>query len=228
MARVLIVEDEDRIASFIKKGFEANGYATTVVDDGLRATEEARDTAFDLMILDLGLPERDGLDVLADIRSRGEKMPVIILTAKGEVDTTVAGLEGGADDYMKKPFSFDELLARAKLRLRQAEEMTDSLITAGPLTLDLHRHQVIVGRDGSEKIELPGREFALAEVLFRNQGRILSRQDLLEAVWGQDADPSSKKLEVYVLYLRRKLGDEAIENIRGQGYRLRPDLVGVG
>ena len=222
MARVLIVEDEDRIASFIKKGFEANGYDTTVVDDGVRAADEARDTDFDLMILDLGLPERDGLDVLADIRSRGERMPVIILTAKGEVDTTIAGLEGGADDYMKKPFSFEELLARAKLRLRQAEG-ADSVIAAGPLTLDLHRHTVSMG---DETVDLPGREFALAEVLFRNQGQVLSRQELLEAVWGGDADPSSKKLEVYVLYLRRKLGDEVIENLRGQGYRLRPDLAG--
>ena len=222
MARVLIVEDEDRIASFIKKGFEANGFDTTVVDDGVRAADEARDTEFDLMILDLGLPERDGLDVLADIRSRGERMPVIILTAKGEVDTTIAGLEGGADDYMKKPFSFEELLARAKLRLRQAEG-ADSVITAGPLALDLHRHRVTMG---DETVELPGREFALAEVLFRNQGQVLSRQELLEAVWGGEGDPSSKKLEVYVLYLRRKLGDEVIENLRGQGYRLRPDLAG--
>ena len=223
MARVLIVEDEDRIASFIKKGFEANGFATTVVDDGLQAADQARDGEFDLMILDLGLPEKDGLEVLSDIRSRGERMPVIILTAKGEIDTTVAGLEGGADDYMKKPFSFEELLARARLRLRQAEG-ADSIITAGPLTLDLHRHSVTIGE---ETVELPGREFALAEVLFRNQGQVLSRQQLLEAVWGADADPSSKKLEVYVLYLRRKLGEEVIENIRGQGYRLRPDLVGA-
>lgn len=223
MARVLIVEDEERIASFIKKGFEANGFDTTIVDDGVRATHEARDSDFDLMILDLGLPEKDGLDVLADIRARGERMPVIILTAKGEVDTTVAGLEGGADDYMKKPFTFEELLARARLRLRQAEG-SDSVITAGPLTLDLHRHTVSIG---DLTVDLPGREFALAEVFFRNQDQILSRQDLLEAVWGQEADPSSKKLEVYVLYLRRKLGDEVIQNIRGQGYRLRPDLVGA-
>lgn len=224
MARVLIAEDEDRIASFIRKGFEANGFATTIVDDGARAVEEARDSRFDLLVLDLGLPEKDGLEVLSDMRARGERMPVIILTANEEVDTTVAGLEGGADDYMRKPFSFEELLARARLRIRQAEG-AETQLAAGPLTLDLHRHTVSMG---DETVELPGREFALAEVLFRHQGQVLSRQELLEAVWGRDADPASKKLEVYVLYLRRKLGDEVIENIRGQGYRLRPDLAGRG
>ncbi|MHB1924232.1 MAG: response regulator transcription factor [Acidimicrobiales bacterium] len=221
MTRILIAEDEDRIASFLRKGFEANGYSTEVVEDGLQAVELARDADFDLMVLDLGLPERSGLEVLSDIRARGEKMPVIILTARDEVDTTVAGLEGGADDYMKKPFSFEELLARTRLRLRQADEI-ESTITAGPLILDLHRHTVTLG---DEVIELPGREFALAEVLFRHQGDVLSRQALLEAVWGEEGDPGSKKLEVYVLYLRRKLGDGVIENLRGQGYRLRPDLV---
>jgi DNA-binding response OmpR family regulator len=223
MNRVLIAEDEERIASFIKKGFEANGFTTTVVDDGARAAQQARDADFDLMVLDLKLPEKNGLEVLADIRERGERIPVIILTANDEVDTTVAGLEGGADDYMRKPFSFDELLARAKLRLRQAEE-AETALHAGPMTLDLHRHTVSIGDD---VVDLPGREFALAEVLFRNQGQVLSRPQLLEAVWGEEADPSSKKLEVYVLYLRRKLGDEVIENIRGQGYRLRPDRLGA-
>jgi len=221
MTRILIAEDEDRIASFLRKGFEANGYSTEVVEDGLQAVDLARDADFDLLVLDLGLPERSGLEVLSDIRARGEKMPVIILTARDEVDTTVAGLEGGADDYMKKPFSFEELLARTRLRLRQADEI-ESTITAGALVLDLHRHTVTLGE---EVIELPGREFALAEVLFRHQGDVLSRQALLEAVWGEEGDPGSKKLEVYVLYLRRKLGDGVIENLRGQGYRLRPDLV---
>lgn len=221
MTRILIAEDEERIASFLRKGFDAQGFSTEVVEDGAEAALRARDTDFDLLVLDLGLPEKPGLDVLSDIRARGEKLPVIILTARDEVDTTVAGLEGGADDYMKKPFSFEELLARVRLRLRQAED-SDSTIVAGPMTLDLHRHTVTIG---DEAIELPGREFALAEILFRKQGDVLSRQDLLEAVWGEEADPGSKKLEVYVLYLRRKLGDEVIENIRGQGYRLRPDLV---
>jgi len=178
MTRILIAEDEDRIASFLRKGFEANGYSTEVVEDGLQAVDLARDADFDLLVLDLGLPERSGLEVLSDIRARGEKMPVIILTARDEVDT--------------------------------------------PLVLDLHRHTVTLGE---EVIELPGREFALAEVLFRHQGDVLSRHALLEAVWGDEGDPGSKKLEVYVLYLRRKLGDGVIENLRGQGYRLRPDLA---
>lgn len=220
MARILIAEDEAGIASFLRKGFEANGYRTLVVDDGSQAALRARDADFDLLVLDLGLPEKDGLEVLSAIRSRGERLPVIILTANDEVGTTVAGLEGGADDYMRKPFSFEELLARARLRLRQAEE-TETALTAGQMSLDLHHHTVSVG--GELVAELPGREFALAEVLFRNQGEILSRQRLLEAVWGEEADAGSKKLEVYVLYLRRKLGDAVIENVRGQGYRLRPE-----
>ncbi|HET6795426.1 MAG TPA: response regulator transcription factor [Acidimicrobiales bacterium] len=219
MTKVLIAEDEERIASFLRKGFESNGFATEVVEDGLAAIDRARDVEFDLLVLDLGLPECDGLQVLSEIRARGERLPVIILTANDEVDTTVAGLEGGADDYMTKPFSFEELLARARLRLRQAEEAEPGFLHAGPMTLDLHRHCVKVGE---EVIDLPGREFALAEVLFRHPGEVLSRQQLLEAVWGEDADPASKKLEVYILYLRRKLGDEVIENIRGRGYRLRP------
>jgi DNA-binding response OmpR family regulator len=221
VTRILIAEDEEGIASFLRKGFENAGFATMVVEDGAEAVNLARDDDYDLMVLDLGLPEKSGLDVLTEIRGRGEKLPVIILTARDEVGSTVAGLESGADDYMKKPFSFEELLARTRLRLRQAEEI-ESTITAGPLVLDLHRHTVTVGDD---VIELPGREFALAEVLFRHQGDILSRQRLLEAVWGEEGDPGSKKLEVYVLYLRRKLGDEVIENLRGQGYRLRPDLI---
>ena len=220
MAKVLIAEDEGRIASFLKKGFESNGFSTEVVDDGASAVARARDSEFDLMVLDLGLPEKDGLEVLSDIRARGERMPVIILTANDEVDTTVAGLEGGADDYMTKPFSFEELLARARLRLRQADETEVGVLHAGGMTLDLHRHCVTVD---DRVVDLPGREFALAEVFFRNPDEILSRQSLLEAVWGEDADPSSKKLEVYILYLRRKLGDEVIENIRGRGYRLRPE-----
>lgn len=221
MARILIAEDEARIASFLRKGFEAGGHSTEVVEDGAEAVRRARDTEFDLMVLDLGLPERSGLEVLSTIRARGERLPVIILTANDEVDTTVAGLEGGADDYMRKPFSFEELLARVRLRLRQAEE-TESTLTAGRMILDLHRHTITIG---DSVVELPGREFALAEVLFRSQGRILSRQELLEAVWGEDADAGSKKLEVYVLYLRRKVGDALIENVRGQGYRLRPDRL---
>lgn len=222
MTRILIAEDEDRIAAFLRKGLEAAGFSIQVVDDGAEASVRARDADFDLMVLDLGLPEKDGLEVLAEVRARGERMPVIILTAKDEVDTTVAGLEGGADDYMKKPFSFEELLARIRLRLRQAED-TETILAAGPFSLDLHRHTVTIG---DEVIDLPGREFALAEVLFRRQGKILSRQQLLEAVWGEETDPGSKKLEVYILYLRRKLGDEVIENLRGQGYRLRADLAG--
>ena len=224
MARVLIAGDESATAAVLQNGFEAHGFSTTVVDDGAQAVEAARDSDYDLVVIDLRLPSKDGLEVVVDLRARGERMPVIMLTPDEADDTALAGLERGADDFVRKPFSFDEVLARARLRLRAADA-ADAVITAEPLTLDLHRHAILVGE---VVIDLPGREFALAEMLFRHQGEILSRQRLLEAVWGQDAGPTSKKLEVYILYLRRKLGDGAIENIRGRGYRLRPDRVSVG
>jgi DNA-binding response OmpR family regulator len=220
MARVLIA-DEGGTAAFLQNGFEAHGFSATVVDDGAEAVVAARDSDYDLVVLDLRLPGKDGLEVLIDLRARGERMPVIVMAPDEEHDTAVAGLEHGADDCVRKPFAFEELMARARLRLREAEA-AEAVITAGPMTLDLHRHAILVD---DVVVDLPGREFALAEVLFRHQGQVLSRQQLLEAVWGHDAGPASKKLEVYVLYLRRKLGDEVIENIRGRGYRLRPDRL---
>ena len=217
MARILIAEDESRIASFLEKGLRANGFSTTVVDDGLIAAAMARDTDFDLLILDLGLPRLHGLEVLSALRGRGERLPVVILTARDELDTTVAGFTGGADDYVTKPFRFEELLARIRVRLRSegTEEMT--LLRAGAITLDLRTRRASVG---DRTVELTAREFGLAETFLRHPDQVLSREQLLSHVWGYDFDPESNIVDVYVRYLRKKLGDDAIETVRGMGYRL--------
>lgn len=216
MSRILIVEDEPGIASFLEKGLRAEGFTTMVVDDGVQAEMVARDDSFDLMILDLGLPGKDGRDVLTDVRRRGEKMPVIILTARKSVQDTVGGLEGGADDYVTKPFSFQEILARVRVRLRDTPATDTAVLEAGDIRLDLRTRKVRV--DGSE-VDLSAREFALAETLMSHRGQVLSREQLLSRVWGYDFDPGSNVVDVYVGYLRRKLGNDTIETVRGMGYR---------
>jgi DNA-binding response OmpR family regulator len=217
VARILIAEDEARIASFLDKGLRANGFATTIVDDGRVAAAVARDSDFDLVILDLGLPTLHGLDVLAEMRERGEHLPVIILTARDEIETTVAGFSGGADDYVTKPFRFEELLARIRVRLRTDAAQETTLLRAGDVTLDLRTRRASVG---GRTVELTAREFALAETFLRHADQVLSRQQLLSHVWGYDFDSDSNIVDVYVRYLRRKLGDGVIETVRGMGYRL--------
>jgi DNA-binding response OmpR family regulator len=219
MSRILIVEDEPGIASFLEKGLRAEGFTTLVVDDGVSASRVARDDAFDLMILDLGLPGIDGSEVLAEIRRRGERMPVIILTARKSVQDTVAGLEGGADDYVTKPFSFQEILARVRVRLRETPTADTTVLETGGISLDLRTRKVSV--DGAD-IELSAREFSLAETLMRHPGQVLSREQLLSIVWGYDFDPGSNVVDVYVGYLRRKLGVGTIDTVRGMGYRFVP------
>ncbi|CAN5625227.1 response regulator transcription factor [soil metagenome] len=218
MTRILIVEDEPRIVSFLERGLKSAGYSTIAVDRGKDAVALARDDAFDLMILDLGLPDFDGQRVLAQIRTRGERLPVIILTARDGVEDTVRGLEGGADDYVTKPFRFEELLARLRLRLRDEATTESTVLVAGILKLDLRSRRASVGE---RVVELTAREFALLETMLRCAGQVLSREQLLSHVWGYDFDPGSNVVDVYVRYLRRKLGDGVIETVRGMGYRLR-------
>ncbi len=217
MTRVLIAEDEERIVSFLQKGLRASGYSTVAVDTGPDAVALARDDSFDLLILDLGLPGLDGQEVLRRIRERGERMPVIILTARDGVEDTVTGLEQGADDYMTKPFRFEELLARIRLRLRSDPLPETTVLAAGRVSLDLRSRQACIG---SRVEELTAREFALLEVFLRHAGQVLSREQLLSHVWGYDFDPGSNVVDVYVRYLRRKLGDDVIQTVRGMGYRL--------
>jgi DNA-binding response OmpR family regulator len=217
MNRILIVEDEPRIASFLEKGLRASGFTTTTVEDGARAVAAANDIDFDLMILDLGLPSVDGQEVLRRIRERGERMPVIVLTARQGVSDTVESLDRGADDYVTKPFRFEELLARVRARLREPGKSEATVLEAGGVRLDLRTRRATVGGGA---VELSAREFLLAETLFRHAGQVLSREQLLSHVWGYDFDPGSNIVDVYVGYLRKKLGAGLIETVRGAGYRL--------
>jgi two-component system, OmpR family, copper resistance phosphate regulon response regulator CusR len=217
MSRILIAEDEPRIASFVEKGLRANGFATAVAADGGTALAQARSGEFELMVLDIGLPGMDGFAVLRSLRADQNPIPVIILTARDSVQDTVAGLEGGADDYMPKPFRFEELLARVRLRLAGDRQAEVTVLTAGGLSLDLRTRRAHV--DG-RTVDLSAREFALAETFLRHPGQVLAREQLLSHVWGFDFDPGSNVVDVYVRYLRRKLGADRIETVRGMGYRL--------
>ena len=220
MTSVLVVEDEARIASFISKGLKASGYVPVVVGDGTSALHVILAGGVDLMILDIGLPDMTGFDVLDRMRSSGSSVPVIVLTARDGVNDTVAGLVGGANDYMTKPFRFEELLARVRLRLRDATvgaatQATTSLM-AGDVELDLRTRQVRV--DGMIK-DLSAREFTMLETFMRHPGHVLSREQLLSQAWDLDFDPGSNVVDVYVGYLRKKLGSHRIETVRGMGYR---------
>lgn len=217
MASILIAEDEARISGFVEKGLRAAGYATRVVANGRDALHLAQTDEFDLLVLDVNLPGMDGFEVLENIRGGGSRLPVIMLTARVELHDTVAGLEGGADDYLGKPFRFDELLARIRLRMRRDETTAVPTLTHRDISLDIRTREA---RVGDRRVELSAREFALAEELVRNAGQVLSREQLLSRVWGYDFDPGSNVADVYVGYLRQKLGADHIETVRGVGYRL--------
>jgi two-component system, OmpR family, response regulator len=217
MTRILIAEDEPRISAFIDKGLSANGFAVTVVGDGPSAYDYASTGDFDLMILDIGLPGMDGFAVLRKLRAKRNPIPVIVLTARDSVQDTVAGLEGGADDYMPKPFRFEELLARVRLRLTSERGAELTVLSYGGLHLDLRTRRA---RIGERTVDLSAREFALAETFLRHPGQVLSREQLLSHVWGYDFDPGSNVIDVYVRYLRRKLGADRFTTLRGMGYRL--------
>lgn len=217
MSRILIAEDESRIAVFLERGLRANGFTTALAADGQEALAMARSGEFDLLVLDLGLPDLDGLEVLRQLRVHDRRLPVLILSARDGVADTVAGLDGGADDYMTKPFTFDELLARIRVRLRGERAPEETVLTVGELALDLRTRRV---RVGGRSVDLTAREFTLAEVFLRHPGQVLSREQLLSHVWGYDYDPGSNVVEVYVRYLRRKLGEGRIVTVRGMGYRL--------
>ncbi|MGH3518002.1 MAG: response regulator transcription factor [Haloechinothrix sp.] len=218
MSRILIAEDEQRIASFVQKGLQANGFTTSVVAEGLAAVDWAVTGDFDLVILDLGLPGKDGFGVLRAMREAKLTTPVIILTARDSVHDTVAGLEGGADDYMTKPFRFEELLARVRLRLRSGDRALEiTVLAAEGVTLDLRTRRAKVDQ---RTVELTAREFTMLEMFLRHPGQVLSREQILSHVWGYDFDPGSNIVDVYVRALRRKLGHDKISTVRGMGYAL--------
>lgn len=220
MARILIAEDEPRLAAFLEKGLRSGGFSTTVVADGIGASAMVSDDDFDLLILDLGLPGKDGLDVLRDLRTAGLRLPVIILTARDDTGDRVAGLEAGADDYIGKPFHFEELIARVRARLRGDGGATEERhqINEGGITLDLRTRWVSTGET---TVELSAREFELLRTFLEHPNQVLSREQLLAHVWGYDYDPGSNVVDVYVGYLRKKLVSAQFETVRGVGYRYR-------
>lgn len=217
MASILIADDEARISGFIEKGLRAAGFATRVASDGREALDLALSGEFDLLVLDVNLPTLTGFEVLERLRGSGSRLPVIILTARVELHDTIAGLEGGADDYLGKPFRFDELLARIRLRMHRDDAAVATELRHNDLVLDVRTRRASVS---GRFVELSAREFALAEELVRNAGQVLSREQLLSRVWGYDFDPGSNVADVYIGYLRQKLGADRIQTLRGVGYRL--------
>jgi DNA-binding response OmpR family regulator len=216
VARILIAEDDPLIGAFLEKGLRANGYSTFLADNGERAQSLSLTDEFDLLILDMGLPEREGFHVLQEIRSRGKTLPVLVLTGRAERDVVMC-LEAGADDYMRKPFQFEELLARVQTRLRSTGTAEPNVLKAGGVRLDLRSRRATID---DQTVDLTAREFALLETLIRNAGQVLSRGQLLSHVWGYSFDPTSNVVDVYVNSLRTKLGPDVIETVRGAGYRL--------
>ncbi|MGA7149030.1 MAG: response regulator transcription factor [Microbacterium sp.] len=216
MTKILIVEDEPRIASFVSRGLQNAGYETVVIEDGGAALAAAVRGDVDLVLLDVGLPTMDGFEVLRELRARGSAVPVIMLTARSSTRDTVEGLDSGANDYMPKPFTFEELLARVRSRLRETTAAIGVSVSHGNVTLDILARRATVD---DREVDLSAREFALAEQFLRNPGRVLSRELLLSRVWGMDFDPGSNVVDVYVRYLRGKLGSEHIVTVRGAGYR---------
>ena len=220
--RILVIEDERTLAGFIDQSLRAEGHAVTVCHDGDSGEAAALTGDYALVVLDLTLPGKDGLAVLAGIRARMPDLPVIVVTARTAVEQRVEGLDRGANDYVTKPFSLEELLARVRAHLRSPGQREASVLEAADIRMDLRTRRV--HRDGRE-VELTAREFDLLAYLMRHPDQVLSREQILNAVWGFDFDPGTKVLEVYVSYLRRKLGSgngaDPIETVRGVGYRLR-------
>jgi DNA-binding response OmpR family regulator len=213
---VLLVEDEDRIASFVEKALQRRGFDVRRVVTGGEALG-AVSAGVDIVVLDLGLPDIDGLDVLLALRKSWTSLPVVILSARSDIDDRVVGLDLGADDYVPKPFAIDELVARIRARLRRQPDGTSTKLNVGDLELDLIAHRA---RLTGKIVELTSREFALLEMLMRHPGQAVPRSDLLSNVWGLDFDPRSNLVDVYIRYLRRKVGDDRIQTVRGVGYRI--------
>jgi len=219
MNRILIAEDAERISSFISKGLEAAGFSTVVAPTGEQALAMLRSADFDLLILDIGLPGKDGFEVMQEIRGTGNEIPILVLTARDSVDDTVASFDGGADDYMSKPFSFDELLVRVKRRIHRPSETSKSenVLTHKEIQLDLLSRKLTVA---GKEFDVTSREFTMLEMFMKNPGQVLSREQLLSRVWGLAHDPGSNVVDVYIRYLRQKLGTESIKTVRGMGYKL--------
>ncbi|MEI8289925.1 MAG: response regulator transcription factor [Verrucomicrobiota bacterium] len=220
--RILVVEDEKKTASFIRKALQAEGFAVDVCGNGNDALTAAGGTPFDALVLDIMLPGRDGLSVLSQLRERGNKTPVLLLSARGEVNERVLGLNAGADDYLPKPFIIAELVARVRALGRRAGENKSATLRLGDLTLDTVSHRA---QRGGKTFELTAREFRLLEFLMRSPGRICGRMSIIEKVWDYDFDPGTNLVDVYIKRLREKIDDgfepKLLHTVRGIGYVLK-------
>jgi DNA-binding response OmpR family regulator len=216
--KVLVVEDEERVASFLAKGLRAHGYGVEWVSSGQDALRRVIHADISLVILDLGLPDLDGLQVLERMRELGSTVPVLVLSARGRVHDRVRGLNLGADDYLAKPFAFEELLARVRANLRPRAAGSPDVFRFGGLRVDVRQREVTV--DG-RAVRLSAREFALLKAFVGHPRQVLSRRELLAMPWGMDFGPQTNLVDVYGGYLRRKIGEPVIETVPGAGYRLR-------
>ena len=222
--RILVIEDEKKVARFIKKGLEEEGYAVDLASDGEEGLARVLDQVHDLIILDIALPKINGLQVLKKLRERKVPTPVLLLTVRATIEDKVLGLDSGADDYLTKPFAFQELLARIRALLRRKAEVGPPLLQVEDLVLDPARHLVT---RGGERIDLTSKEFALLEYLLRNAGRVLTRAMISDHVWNYDFDTETNVIDVYVNYLRRKIDSRGekklIHTVRGSGYVLKSE-----
>jgi DNA-binding response OmpR family regulator len=215
---VLVVQDDPQIVSFIKRGLEAEGFAVRTASDGAEGLQLSTSLGFDLIVLDLSLPTVTGDEILTRLRAADPSVPVIVLTEQDAVSDRVATLNAGADDYLTRPYEFEELLARIRARLRATDQTESTTISHGRVTIDVTTRLAHI--DG-RSVELSAREFALLETLMHHAGQVLSQPQLLNQVWGYDRDTSSNVVEVYVGYLRKKLERDVVETVRGAGYRFR-------
>ena len=222
--RILIVEDEEKVASFIRKGLEQSAYTVDWAPTGREGLDHARASEYQAILMDLMLPDTDGLDVVRQIRQLGVTTPILALTARGGLDDRIAGLDSGCDDYLAKPFAFDELLARLRALLRRASSQKTPIMEYGGITVDPVTRKVT--REG-KNIDLTNKEYALLEMLIRHPGQVFTRTAIMESVWGYDFDNASNVLEVYMNFLRKKVdlnfGKKLLHTVRGVGYVLRDE-----
>ena len=220
--RILVVEDQEKFASFVRAGLEEHGMAVDLCDDGDEAYLQATTTPYDLIVLDIMLPGRDGLSILRGLRENGHTVPVILLTARGGLNERVEGLNLGADDYLPKPFYIEELVARIQTVVRRASGQSSNILKVGDLTVNLSSREVTRGDSGP--IELTAREFSLLEFLMRSPGRVLTRIQICEHVWNYDFDPGTNLVDVYIRRLRTKVDKDydaaLIQTVRGVGYSM--------
>jgi len=225
--KVLVIEDDPTVGQFIKRGLEEQLSQVELVTDGVEGEERAMLEPFDLVILDMRLPGREGLDVLRNLRARGFHQPILVLTAQDAVDAKVVTLRAGADDYVTKPFAFEELLARVEVLARRPKRMADPVLRVGDLELDQGTHEV---RRGGVPADLTPKEFAVLEYLMRHAGRVMSRTLITEYVWGYHFDPGTNIVDVVINHLRKKLDNDPdhrlIVTVRGVGYMIRAEERG--